>query len=325
MTHEEQIATEPVVVTAPASVNFLKSLWEQVGPGHLAWDFSRSNQVIAPGDRSMEVKAGVLKTLKLKEAGLAGELKIDGAGELDWLTLQGNRLTAVEFKNLPKLVGFQIIDEHLTTLTFGGGLGRLYGEAVVVAANLARLVVKGRNRLTELYIRASRLEDISPLRRLKNLLALTIKSELLSDLSPLEGLSFSFVLGLDSPLVSDLKPLGKLKYVSELRLISDKITDLRPLVKLKDRLYALDVNSNSLTDLAPLAQLKKLGVLGLVGDALTDLSPLAGLTSLWDLVLEGKNLTDLSPLAKVEDGLSWYLVNNCQLKGEPCKTNSEKT
>ena len=147
MTHEEPIATEPVVVTAPASVIFLKSLWEQVGPGRLAWDFSQPNMVVAPGDGSMEVEAGVLKTLKLKDAGLAGELKIDGAGELDWLVLTGNRLTTVEFKNLPKLGGFKIVDEHLTTLILGGGLGRLNWEAVVEAANLDRLIVKGRNRL----------------------------------------------------------------------------------------------------------------------------------------------------------------------------------
>jgi len=306
----------PVVVTEPASVKFLKNIWEQAP--HLDWDFSRPNRVSAPGDGTLKAEAGVLKNLKLEKAGLAGELVIEGRVALDWLSLKGNRLTAVEFRNLPNLDGFEIVDEHLTRLTFGGGLGRMNWGAEVEAPNLAQLNISSRNRLSELYIKASRLEDLSPLARLKRLAVLRIKSECLSDLSPLAGCSFPD-LSLESPLLGDLWPLGRLKHhhgsLNALYLVGGRISDLRPLINLRKTLYELDVFSPLLSDLSPLARLTKLYVLGVFSDAVTDLSPLAGLHNLKDLVLEGQGMRDFTPLAGLEKNLSWEIINGRQLKG----------
>ena len=306
---------QAVVVTEPASVKFLKNIREQAG--HLDWDFSRPNRVSAPGDGTLTAEAGVLKTLKLEKAGLAGELVIEGRAALDWLSLKGNRLTAVEFKNLPNLGGFEIVDGHLTSLTFGGGLGRLNWGAEVEAPNLARLVISSRNRLSELYIKASRLEDLSPLARLKRLAVLQVKSDSLSDLSPLAGCSFPD-LSLESPLLGDLWPLRRLKYqrgLNALYLAGGLISDLRPLIYLRNTLHELDVVSPVLSDLSPLARLTKLYILGVFSDAVTDLSHLAGLHRLTDLVLEGRGMRDFTPLAKLEKNLHWEIINGRQLKG----------
>ena len=303
-------ALEPVIVTAPSSVTFLKSLWEQVGPGRLEWDFSRPGRVSTLDAGSMEVEDGVLKSLKLEEAGLAGKLKIEGVAGLDWLKLKGNQLTAVEFKNMPKLGGFTIVDEHLTVLTLGGGLGRLNYGAEVKAGNLSRLEVKGRNKLSELYIKASRLTDIQPLRRLEDLGVLWVNSDRLIDINPLAGMRIPN-LAIESPLLEDLRPLGHLKIkkssLQELHITGRLITDLSPLVKLRACLFCLDIRSPILTDLRPLARLTKLVILGVFGDAVTDLSPLAKLSRLMDLVLEGQEMRDFSPLAGLEEKLGWKL------------------
>ena len=306
-------------MTARASVALLKSLWEQVGPGRLNWDFSRPGRVTAPDDGSMKVEAGVLKTLELKEAGLTGELKIEGGAGLDWLKLKGNRLTAVELKKMPNLGGFFIIDGHLTALTLGGDLGRLNIGVEVTAENLARLTVNGRNRLSELYIKASRLEDLAPFRQLKKLGVLRIKSDRLSDLKPLAGCRFPN-LSLESPLLGDLRPLRHLKYkgLQELYLKGGLITDLGPLISLRNTLWVLDIASPVLSDLRPLARLTKLAILGVFSDAVTDLSPLAGLGELVDLVLVGKEMRDFSPLAGLEEDLDWEVINGRQfIKGAP--------
>ncbi len=316
MPDQNSINHQRVTVTAPASVAFLKSLYEQVGPGRLDWDFSRPNQVSAPVSTGLGVdKDGVLKALYLKDAELAGELKIRDVVGLESLELTGNRLTAVDFGKMPKLEYFKIVDEHLLTLTLGGGLRSMDMGCEVDAKNLERLIVKGRNRLGELHIKASRLEDLTPLRRLKNLFVLRIKSDRLSDLNPLAGCCFPGDLSLNSPLLSDLQALGQLRRQKELSITGGLITDLSPLVALRATLNYLDIASPVLSDLRPLAQLKNLSILGILSDAVHDLSPLAGLKYLGDLVLEGKAMQDFSPIAALEENLYWEIINGRQLKG----------
>jgi Leucine-rich repeat (LRR) protein len=306
---------QKVTVTAPASVAFLKGLYEQVGPGLLDWDFSRPNQVSAPAATGLGARDGVLKSLTLENAGLVGELKIRGAVGLESLEFTGNSLTAVDFGDMPKLEYFKITDDHLLTLTLGGGLGTMDIGCEIEAKNMERLIVKGRNRLGELHIKASRLEYLTPFRRLKNLFVLRIKSDVLRDLSPLAGCCFPGDLSLKSPLLSDLHPLGQLRRQQELAITGGLVTDLSPLVALRSTLHVLDIASPVLSDLRPLAQLKNLSILGIISDAVCDLSPLAGLKKLCDLVLEGKAMQDFSPIAALEENLYWEIINGHQLKG----------
>jgi Leucine-rich repeat (LRR) protein len=253
--------------------------------------------------------------LKLKEANLAGDLKIEGAPGLDWLELSGNRLTSIEFKNMPKLGGFKITDKYLLSMTLAGGLGCLNWGCEIDAEKLINLQVKGRNNLSELYIKASRLEELEPFRRLKDLFVLKIKSDRLVDLGPLAGCRFPD-LALESPLLGDLRPLALLKKPQELFISGGMITDFSPLAELRSSLYALDISSPLLIDIQPLARLEKLSILGIFSDSVTDLSPLAGLKHLNDLVLEGKEMRDFSPIAALEDNLSWEIINGRQLKGD---------
>jgi len=321
-------------VTREAEVAALRAIYDQNGPGSLAWDFSKSGQVIVPDDGQLEVDSdsGVLRRIDLKKAGLTGELRIKDLPGLARFSIKGDALTSVVLENLPALADFNvrgcrrltlknlpalqwvdIRDDSLQALIPAGGLGEMPFEANVESRALTSLEVEGRNDILELYVNKSRLSDLRPILRLKRLAYLKVKSPVLSDLSPLEGRSLS-ELYLESPLITDLKSLGKMKYVDKLCLTSDGITDLRPLVKLKGCLNWLDVTSNNLKDITPLAHLK-LGTLGLIGDALSDLTPLAGMISLGDLVLKGQNLKDFSPLSKIEEGLWWYMINERQLKG----------
>ena len=319
----DQAWTGTLTVTEPQAVALLKSIYENNGPGRLDWDFSRPGRVTVFDDGTVEVKAGALIDLRLEKAGLTGELKIHNAPHLDNLVISGNRLAAVELKNLPALEYIYISDPCFKTLALAGGLGRSSNEneiARIAGARLERLVVTGFNYLFELIINKSRLSDLTPIARLRSLYQLLkVASDRLSDLGPLKGRSVQD-LSLSSPLLGDLRPLEGMKHLQELVLRGDGITDLSPLAKLRyTRLDLLDIYSKNLADIRPLAKLRGLTTLGLFSDALSDLSPLGALPWLYDVVLEGKSMKDFRVLLKLEDRLSHLKINKVTLRGRKAR------
>jgi len=118
-------------------------------------------------------------------------------------------------------------------------------------------------------------EDIVPLSRMIHLTELTIWDNRIDDISPLSGLTELVVLRIgDNPLLSDLAPLENLTELKELRLSNCSISDLTPLANLT-KLEYVTLRNNQISDITPLENLKNLIDLGLDRNSITDWSPVA--------------------------------------------------
>ena len=131
-------------------------------------------------------------------------------------------------------------------------------------SKIGKTIVEGRDRL---YLDGREITDITPLRGLTNLKALSLQNNRISDLTPLAGLT----------------------NLIELQLYGNQISDLTPLAELKN-LEMLFLSRNQIIDVTPLAQLKKLEELSLGKNPIIAVTPLAGLTNLTNLSLDG-NIT----------------------------------
>jgi Leucine-rich repeat (LRR) protein len=85
--------------------------------------------------------------------------------------------------------------------------------------------------------------------------------------------------------------------LSALYMADNKITDLAPLAKLT-KLSSLDVSKNQVYDLKPLADVNNLSLLKLSDNAIEDIAPLASQKRLNMLMLQRNKIKDLSPLSK---------------------------
>jgi serine/threonine protein kinase len=151
-------------------------------------------------------------------------------------------------------------------------------------------------KVTELGFASEQVFDLSPLRALAHLKALSCRGGLLrnclTDLSPLEGMRLEKLCCAGTLLV-DLSPLKGMP-LTYLELPSSPVSDLSPLRGMQ--LTHLNVSSTKVSDLSPLAgmPLAHLGCNGTAG--ITDLTPLRGMR-LEHLDVDGGHVTDLSPLA----------------------------
>jgi internalin A len=89
--------------------------------------------------------------------------------------------------------------------------------------------------------------------------------------------------------------LASLEKLSALYIANNKITDAAPFAKLT-RLSSLDLAGNRIGDLTPISELKGLSLLKLSENDLADLSKLQIGTDLKMLILMKNKLTDLGPL-----------------------------
>jgi internalin A len=142
------------------------------------------------------------------------------------------------------------------------------------------------------------IEDLSPLKDLKNIQQLILPKNKIADLKPLEGLTGLQYLDLADNQIADLVPLAKLEKCYYLELSRNKVTDIAPLANLKSSV-AIYLRNNQVTDLKPLAELKKLERLDLRGCGVSDLSPLSKLTEWKFLMLDNNKITDLAVLVEM--------------------------
>jgi serine/threonine protein kinase len=141
------------------------------------------------------------------------------------------------------------------------------------------------------YPRKGILSDLKPLRGLP-LKALLIDNTQVADLSPLRGMPL-IILICGETRVADLSPLQGMK-LETLTLQTTKVTDLTPLQGMP--LTSLDLfSAHGISDLKPL-QGMPLRYLNLSGLPVSDLSLLANMKSLQELYLDSMPVTDLTPL-----------------------------
>jgi hypothetical protein len=147
-------------------------------------------------------------------------------------------------------------------------------------------------RLEPRLVHAGQLEQLAPLRRLRELRLDNVRG--LRDLTPL-----SF---LDSP---EALWLARCEHLS----------DLSQLTEWSGTLTTLEVAACPVEDWTPLARLTRLRTLAIHSAGLTDLSPLSNLRTLTTLVLDGQGWIDLAPLAG-RRGLTVRVRQDTMLTGE---------
>ncbi len=188
--------------------------------------------------------------------------------------------------------------------------------------------------VTGLRFLTDEVEDISPLRVLKDLRILTCNGTSsgkgkLSDLTPLRGLLLE-ILYCHNTQVTDLSPLRGMPLV-HLNCCNNRVADLSPLKGVRLRhlqlhgtavtdltplrgmpLYGLDLYKvSTVSDLSPLKGMQ-LDYLNLSHVPVSDLSVLADMKTLRHLILDSMPITDLTPLRglKVEVLSIWGIPVN---------------
>lgn len=136
-------------------------------------------------------------------------------------------------------------------------------------------------KLKNVSLGQTKVRDIGPLSKLKDLRTLSLEGvqaksfQPLSDLTSLEGLNLS------KTKISDLTPLAGLLSLERLVLNETGVTDLAPLSRLT-LLKKLSLNNTRVQDLSPISGKLTLNYLEIENTRVKDLQSIAGMTTLQD-------------------------------------------
>jgi Leucine-rich repeat (LRR) protein len=140
--------------------------------------------------------------------------------------------------------------------------------------------------------------DITPLAGLTKLTQLNVGANHITDFSPLAGLTNLTSLDVFA-MKSNSADLARIATLTKLQVLNltldSSVADISPLLSLT-QLFALELESPTVTNLTPLGQLTSINSLYLGTVQVSDIGPLGNLTNLVVLTVDGK-VTDLSPLA----------------------------
>lgn len=167
----------------------------------------------------------------------------------------------------------------------------------------------GLTELTGLKINDNRkLNDISILSQLSNLVELFAYNTLIKDLSPLRSLNGLKNISIYNTKVGNLTDLSELYNLNQLHVNHTIISDLNPLARL-NKLMVLSVHNTKVTDLTPLMNLDRLTVLFAHNTNVSSLAPLSKLNNLTRLSISNTLVTNLSPIKLI-------IAKGVQIKNE---------
>jgi internalin A len=130
-----------------------------------------------------------------------------------------------------------------------------------------------------LYFGPGGLEDISPVKRLTQLMTLGIVSTAVKDLTPLQGLGNMDRLDISHTQVEDITVVGSFVKLTELTMDDTSVSDLSALAK-TPLLEKLSIKNTRVSDLSPLKGLRSLQKLWISGSLVKDISPVSGMPKL---------------------------------------------
>ena len=145
------------------------------------------------------------------------------------------------------------------------------GKLLGPAANETPLIENGV--VTALHVMTSKVTDISPVRALVGLKALTCTHGILADLSPLSGMRLTELYINFNPQLTDISPLRGIP-LTVLNLQATAVSDLSPIKGLP--LTSLILRESPVTELTSLKGMP-LTFLDCFGTRISDLSPLEGM------------------------------------------------
>ncbi len=259
---------------------------------------------LSPGEYGLHIKRGDLQFDTDKFILKRGEtitLRIEWFKDGNLQVVQGDKVIG---KPLPKLAGTPVDDAWLKMVAALPADKQV--EAVAAKLKDLNLGFDGKVKpeiedevVTELEFLSDNVTDLSPVRALTGLRALSCggtegdKRAPLSDLSPLKDMKLT-VLHCPYTRVSDLMPLKSMK-LEHLTFSNTPVADLTPLKDMPLRL--LGCENTLVADLTPLKGMP-LADLHCGGTTVSDLTPLKGM-KLNYLTLFGTPVSDLTPLKDV--------------------------
>ena len=158
--------------------------------------------------------------------------------------------------------------------------------------------ISGLADLVSISFHHTRVRDINPLRKLHALTALTANNTLVNSLSPLRELTALNHLALGYTKVQSLSPVRHLLQLKHLSCNHTSISDLKPikdLTQLKD----LTLDRCPVSDLQPLENMETLEKLHISHSRVKDISVLESFSKLRVLSLQGTEVKDLRPVIKL--------------------------
>lgn len=156
-------------------------------------------------------------------------------------------------------------------------------------------------KLLNMGEKGTQVEDLMPLRNLKELQRLEIPNSNIKNIEFITRLPKLTALNLKGNQITDLTYFPYMYPLYQLSLDyqgPDYIRDITPLQYMNNSLQGLSLQGNKITDISPLANLKSLKYLSIRDNRITSLNALDNKTLLSGLDFSINLVTDLSPLAK---------------------------
>ena len=157
--------------------------------------------------------------------------------------------------------------------------------------------VSGLADLVSISFHHTRVRDLNPLRKLHSLSAIVANNTSVNSLSPLRELLELNHLALGYSKIQSLSPIRHLIHLKHLSFNHTEVADLKPikdLVELKD----LTLDRCPVSELGPLEKMTELEKLHISHSRVKDISLLKSLTKLKVLSLQGTGVNDLNPIMR---------------------------
>ena len=196
-----------------------------------------------------------LQHLKIGGNQISDISSIKGLTKLEHLDFSDNHITNLSpLKGLRNLEGLYVSNNNISNLSPLAGLSNLerfasWGNPLSDLSPLVGLEIidicggepdvstlEGAKNLKELYLRFSRVSDVSSTAKLTGLTRLSLAGNGISDISPLAKLTNLKWLELSLNKISDVSPLAQLKQLTWLHVGENMIPDFSPLDGLREDL-----------------------------------------------------------------------------------------
>ena len=155
-------------------------------------------------------------------------------------------------------------------------------------------------KLLDMGEKGTKIDDLMPVRNLKNLQRLEIPNSQIKNIEYLTRLPMLNTLNLSGNQVTDLTYLPYMYPLYQLDLSyqgPDYIRDITPLAYMSNSMQTLSLQGNKISDISALANFRALKYLSIRDNRITSIAALDNMTILSGLDMTINLITDLSPLA----------------------------
>lgn len=190
-------------------------------------------------------------------------------------------------------------------------LEEFYGISLVEENYGKGYVLNENEEIIRLFLRGSKISDLSILSELSSLQQLDVSINKLTEISPLAGLRQLKTLSIDYNLIVDISPLTDLKLLENLRMNSNPISNLAPLLE-KDHLSFLAIGDNVVSDYSILEKINGLRDLHIIDENKLDFRSFGKIPQLEYLAIFGVNKLDTSFLKNFL-AISSLTISECNI------------